>query len=756
MSVVANVAVNLDSTAATRALQSLVAAASAAAQKLNGAFDGIGGKISSLGGKISGLGGSLVNLGTAAAGIGAGALVKGFVDAGLQADRADKTIKSLAGSYGEYGKVSQLTTQAAKEFGIGQTTAAKSVADLYGRLRPMGISLNNIGKTYFGVNKAAALMNLTSADTEGVMLQLSQAMGSGALQGDELRSIMEQLPAVGQAVAKVMGVTVGEVKKLGSDGKITTDVIIKAMDELNKIKPPPPDPFKMLTAAMEDASTAIGIQLLPVITPLIQKISELAQRFTELETGRTLAEALTPLGEALLFMVDAFLKLDPNMQKTIVQFAAIAAAVSLVLVPIGLAVSAIGSIVSAVGATVTFLTGAGAIGPIIAGWAGAIGPAIAGMTAALGGFLAWLTGTLLPGLIAFFSGPAGWIALAVVAVVAMAIAFREPLMDFLKWLGSWGEPVRKLFADLWSKIVDAVETAFEFVGKIIGDAAVAWVGFVNNLFIKPYIAFWQGLATYAVTALTNTGTKISTSVGSWISTINTIFVKPYIDLWNNVLRRPVTQMLNWLVAGWNRFMNFFQTSIITPITSLWSKVVAFIPSAMATARDAVVSIWTNVVNIIRNVINGILRAIAGNINKVIDLINAVIDKYNALPIPGKPTASRLSRVAVPQFAQGGTVNRPTLAMVGEGGEREYIVPESKMAQASANYLAGARGDAVLNGGGGGGGASPVINITTGPVMEFNGQRYVTVADMERAMRATADGVIGRLRTPSARVALGMI
>jgi SLT domain-containing protein len=107
---------------------------------------------------------------------------------------------------------------------------------------------------------------------------------------------------------------------------------------------------------------------------------------------------------------------------------------------------------------------------------------------------------------------------------------------------------------------------------------------------------------------------------------------------------------------------------------------------------------------------------------------------------------------VPAFAQGGTVNRPTLAMVGEGGQREYIIPESKMAAASSSFLAGARGDAVLAGGGG---KSPVININTGPVMEFDGQRYVTVTDMERAMRATAEGVLGRIRTPAARTALGI-
>ena len=106
---------------------------------------------------------------------------------------------------------------------------------------------------------------------------------------------------------------------------------------------------------------------------------------------------------------------------------------------------------------------------------------------------------------------------------------------------------------------------------------------------------------------------------------------------------------------------------------------------------------------------------------------------------------------MPKFARGGFVNRPTLGLVGEAG-REYIIPESKMAAASSSFLAGARGSAVLAGNGG---KAPVINITTGPVVEFDGQRYVTVTDMERAMRMTAEGVLGRIRTPAARTALGI-
>ena len=108
------------------------------------------------------------------------------------------------------------------------------------------------------------------------------------------------------------------------------------------------------------------------------------------------------------------------------------------------------------------------------------------------------------------------------------------------------------------------------------------------------------------------------------------------------------------------------------------------------------------------------------------------------------------------FAKGGVVNRPTLGLIGEGGESEYIVPESKAAGFATSYLFGKRGEDAIPSEGSGIGAPPLtINVTTGPVMEFDGQRYVTVTDMERAMRLTAEGVIGRLRTPSARIALGM-
>jgi TP901 family phage tail tape measure protein len=101
------------------------------------------------------------------------------------------------------------------------------------------------------------------------------------------------------------------------------------------------------------------------------------------------------------------------------------------------------------------------------------------------------------------------------------------------------------------------------------------------------------------------------------------------------------------------------------------------------------------------------------------------------------------------FAKGGTVTKPTLGLIGEGGEPEYIIPESKMAAASANYLSGSRGNSVIPATG-----NAQINVTTGPVMQQGGQQYVTMADLERAMRTTVDGVYANLRTPAGRYAMG--
>ncbi len=66
------------------------------------------------------------------------------------------------------------------------------------------------------------------------MLQLSQAFASGKLQGDEFRSLSENMPAIMDILAKSMNVPRGKLKELSSEGKITAEVLKKALIEANE------------------------------------------------------------------------------------------------------------------------------------------------------------------------------------------------------------------------------------------------------------------------------------------------------------------------------------------------------------------------------------------------------------------------------------------------------------------------------------------------------------------------------------------
>jgi tape measure domain-containing protein len=88
------------------------------------------------------------------------------------------------------------------------------------------------------VQKLAAIGGIGGAQLSAGILQLGQAFNSGKLAGDELRSVMENMPALMTLIAKEMGVAVGQLKALGAEGKITSDIILKAVlnsaEDINK------------------------------------------------------------------------------------------------------------------------------------------------------------------------------------------------------------------------------------------------------------------------------------------------------------------------------------------------------------------------------------------------------------------------------------------------------------------------------------------------------------------------------------------
>jgi lambda family phage tail tape measure protein len=163
----------------------------------------------------------------------------------------------------------------------------EATADLFFRIqrsaKALGISTAEAATITESLAKAMTASGLGANEAAGPLLQLGQALQSGVFQGDELRSILEGMPVVAQALANELGVPVGALKKLGSEGQISADVFVKAMRR-----------------AKDSIDEAFG-RTTPTITSAIEGLRTNAKlAFDQFEsntqTGRTLGLAIEYLG----------------------------------------------------------------------------------------------------------------------------------------------------------------------------------------------------------------------------------------------------------------------------------------------------------------------------------------------------------------------------------------------------------------------------------------------------------------------------
>ncbi len=120
------------------------------------------------------------------------------------------------------------------------------------------------------VNKQMALSGTSSQEAQGAMLQLTQGLASGVLRGEELNSVLEQTPMIAQTIARYMGVDVGKMRELASQGAITAEVVKNAMldvaDETNSA-------FEQMPMTWSQVFTMAGNIAIKALNPLLAAIS---------------------------------------------------------------------------------------------------------------------------------------------------------------------------------------------------------------------------------------------------------------------------------------------------------------------------------------------------------------------------------------------------------------------------------------------------------------------------------------------------
>lgn len=133
---------------------------------------------------------------------------------GLQS-ATDRVFSIANKTYSSFNSLSSLVTKTTRSL-TGMGLEAKTAFELSSRLGEV-------------VSKGLQLSGASAQETSSAVLQLSQALASGKLAGDEFRSFAENAPRLAQGVAEALGVTIGELRKLSKEGKLTTDVVVKAL-----------------------------------------------------------------------------------------------------------------------------------------------------------------------------------------------------------------------------------------------------------------------------------------------------------------------------------------------------------------------------------------------------------------------------------------------------------------------------------------------------------------------------------------------
>lgn len=156
------------------------------------------------------------------------------------------------------------------------------------------------------VQKQFGIAGASAVEASNATIQLSQALASGVLRGDELNSIFEQAPNLISTIADYMGEPLGAIRDLAADGMITADIVKNAMfaatDEINK-------KFDSMPVTWSQMWTYFQNEALRAFGPVLQNINEVAnsERFKEFIASAT--QALYLIANVIGYVFNAIVSL---------------------------------------------------------------------------------------------------------------------------------------------------------------------------------------------------------------------------------------------------------------------------------------------------------------------------------------------------------------------------------------------------------------------------------------------------------------
>jgi len=164
--------------------------------------------------------------------------------------------------------------RAVTKIALDSRSNLSAVGDLYSKVarsgKQLGASQRDIVTFTDNVTKSIALSGSSAQSSTAAIIQLGQALASNRLSGDELRSILENAPALAEALAKGLKISVGELRKLGEQGQLTSVKVFKSLlsqtDEINS-------EFKKVGITFAGAFTNLGTSFTLIFDAVSKAIS---------------------------------------------------------------------------------------------------------------------------------------------------------------------------------------------------------------------------------------------------------------------------------------------------------------------------------------------------------------------------------------------------------------------------------------------------------------------------------------------------
>lgn len=165
----------------------------------------------------------------AMASLGVGLSVNSLIQTADQFTTLQTRVKIAVGETGNFREAMAGVYQVA----ISTNTSLDSTASLFARLndvgKQMGLTQQQVLDVTKTINQAIQLSGGGAQASEAAVTQLTQALQSGVLRGDEFNSIMEQSPAIVKALAADLGVTTGELRKMAENGELSAERVVTAI-----------------------------------------------------------------------------------------------------------------------------------------------------------------------------------------------------------------------------------------------------------------------------------------------------------------------------------------------------------------------------------------------------------------------------------------------------------------------------------------------------------------------------------------------